>query len=244
MCRKNKTNKTKTSKKKKSGSVTAKSSGYYPELTTSAGPESDKRTGQEKFDSNPARKASVARKKRRQKKARQAAARQAALDAQTPVDVVEEPVVETTTPNGEAEQLPMDPVDPNLGPQTGTETPDEPVSVTDVETATGGTVGETAVTAESIYQRDPEEAISDQERLAQAELRRQRIKRARAKQSLLRRRLQRTREVGSGRRVLSGTEKELNIQSRQAGTGRRKGTGRRSLITGSTGGIGYYSRFL
>lgn len=244
MCRKNKTNKTKTSKKKKSGSVTAKSSGYYPELTTSSGPESDKRTGKEKFDANPARKASVARKKRKQKKARQAAARQAALDAQTPVDVVEEPVVETITPDGEAEQLPMDPVDPNSGPQTGTETPDEPVSVTDVETATGGSVGETAVTAESIYQRDPEEAISDQERLAQAELRRQRIKRARAKQSLLRRRLQRTREVGSGRRVLSGTEKELNIQSRQAGTGRRKGTGRRSLITGSTGGIGYYSRFL
>ena len=86
--------------------------------------------------------------------------------------------------------------------------------------------------------------MSDQERLAQEELKRQRIKRARQKQSLLRRRLERTQEVGSGRRVLSGTERELNVQTRQAGTGRRGGTGRRSLITGSTGGIGYYSRFL
>lgn len=204
----------------------------------------DANSGQKKFDSNPARAASVARKKKKQKKAKQAAVRQAALDAQTPVDVVQEPVAETITPDGEAEQLPMDPVDKDLGPQTVTSDPELPVSVTDVQTATGGSVGETAVTAESIYQRDPEEAISDQERLAQGELRRQRIKRARAKQSLLRKRLQRTREVGSGRRVLSGTERELNIQSRQAGTGRRKGTGRRSLITGSTGGIGYYSRFL
>ena len=61
---------------------------------------------------------------------------------------------------------------------------------------------------------------------------------------MLRRRIERDREVGSGRRVLSGTERELNVQTRQAGTGRRGGTGRRSLITGSTGGIGYYSRFL
>ena len=37
----------------------------------------------------------------------------------------------------------------------------------------------TSVTAESIYTRDPEEAISDQEKLAAEELRRQRIKRAR-----------------------------------------------------------------
>jgi len=180
-----------------------------------------------------------ANKAKRKKKAKQEAAR---LAAQTPVET--KPVVTPVTPNAETPQLPVDPVDETKGPQTGVETPVLPVSVTDVGTATGGTVGETAVTAQSIYQRDPEEAISDQERLAQAELRRQRIKRARAKQSLLRRRLQRTREVGSGRRVLSGTEKELNIQSRQAGTGRRKGTGRRSLITGSTGGIGYYSRFL
>jgi hypothetical protein len=136
----------------------------------------------------------------------------------------------------------MDPVD--VIPDTEVDFPKGPVSETDIETATGGTIGETAVTAQSIYQRDPEEAISDQERLAQEELRRQRIKRARSKQSLLRRRLERSREVGSGRRVLSGTERELNIQTRQAGTGRRRGAGRRSLITGSTGGIGYYSRFL
>lgn len=114
----------------------------------------------------------------------------------------------------------------------------------DTTTAEGGTIGGTSVTAESIYTRDPEDAISDQEKLAAEELRRQRIKRAREKQSLLRRRIERTAEVGSGRRVLSGTEQELNVQSRQAGSGRRGGAGRRSLITGSTGGIGYYSRFL
>ena len=114
----------------------------------------------------------------------------------------------------------------------------------DTTTSEGGTIGGTSVTAESIYTRDPEDAISDQERLAAEELRRQRIKRAREKQSLLRRRIERTAEVGSGRRVLSGTERELNVQSRQAGSGRRGGAGRRSLITGSTGGIGYYSRFL
>ncbi len=114
----------------------------------------------------------------------------------------------------------------------------------DTTTAEGGNIGGTSVTAESIYTRDPEDAISDQEKLAAEELRRQRIRRAREKQSLLRRRIERTAEVGSGRRVLSGTEQELNVQSRQAGSGRRGGAGRRSLITGSTGGIGYYSRFL
>jgi len=114
----------------------------------------------------------------------------------------------------------------------------------DDTTVIGDNVGDTSVTAESIYTKDPDEAMKAQELLAQDELRRQRIKRARAKQSLLRRRVERDREVGSGRRVLSGSERELNIQSRQAGTGRRGGAGRRSLITGSTGGIGYYSRFL
>jgi hypothetical protein len=105
-------------------------------------------------------------------------------------------------------------------------------------------VGSTSVTPSSIYTKDPEDAMAEQELLAQEELRRQRVKRARAKQSLLRRRLERTAEVGSGRRVLSGTERDLLVQSRQAGSGRRGGAGRRSLITGSTGGIGYYSRFL
>jgi hypothetical protein len=203
---------------------------------------SDTRTAKEKFDANPARQAAVKRKQKQKKKAKQAAARQAALETQTPVEVVDEQVTEPVTPDGEAAQLPMDPVD--VIPDTEVDFPKGPVSETDIETATGGTIGETAVTAQSIYQRDPEEAISDQERLAQEELRRQRIKRARSKQSLLRRRLERSREVGSGRRVLSGTERELNIQTRQAGTGRRRGAGRRSLITGSTGGIGYYSRFL
>ena len=130
------------------------------------------------------------------------------------------------------------------GDDTTTTTTTTTTGGNDTTTSEGGTIGGTSVTAESIYTRDPEEAISDQEKLAAEELRRQRIKRAREKQSLLRRRIERTAEVGSGRRVLSGTERELNVQSRQAGSGRRGGAGRRSLITGSTGGIGYYSRFL
>lgn len=122
--------------------------------------------------------------------------------------------------------------------------PDLRESVADVTTSSGSPIGTTSVTPQSIYQKPVEEAISEQERLAQEELKRQRIKRAREKQSLLRRRLERQQDLGAGRRVLSGTEQELNVQTRQAGSGRRSGTGRRSLITGSTGGIGYYSRFL
>lgn len=83
--------------------------------------------------------------------------------------------------------------------------------------------GSTSVTAESIYTRDPEEAISDQERLAQAELRRQREARAISKASRLRTKLESRQKVGP--------------------QGRRGGRGRRSLMTGSRGGIGYYSRF-
>lgn len=254
MCtKKAKTTKTKTAKRvSKSGKATTVSK---PVIKPTPRPYEQKATaGKEKFDSNIARKQQVANKKKRQKKAKQEAARQAVLQEQKAVEVVTDPVA--VTPNGQAPQLPLDPVDPTLGtvtndpkgptfdPKIEDPTPKKPISETDIETVTGGFVGETAVTAPSIYQATPEKAISEQERLAQAELRRQRIKRARSKQSLLRRRLERSREVGSGRRVLSGTEKELNIQSRQAGTGRRKGAGRRSLITGSTGGIGYYSRFL
>ena len=50
-------------------------------------------------------------------------------------------------------------------------------TTTERETDIGG-AGTTSVTAESIYTRDPEEAMSDQEKLAQAELRRQRQQRA------------------------------------------------------------------
>lgn len=254
MCRKKaKTTKTKTAKRiSKSGKATTVSK---PVVKPTARPYERKPTaGREAFDSNPARQAAVRAKERKKKRAKRAAQK----EAEKAVEVTEQPKVEveTVTPDGESPQLPMDPVDPTLGTVTtdpkgptsdpkGEEVfPEEPLSTTDVQTATNGTVGETAVTAQSIYQQSPEEAISEQERLAQQELRRQRIKRARSKQSLLRRRLERSREVGSGRRVLSGTERELNIQTRQAGTGRRRGAGRRSLITGSTGGIGYYSRFL
>jgi len=159
-------------------------------------------------------------KARRKKKAKQAALRNQTTTPTTTTTTTETTTTPTTT-------------------ETTTLAP-----ANDTVTTSGGTIGGTSVTPESIYTRDPEEAISDQEKLAQEELRRQRIKRARTKQSLLRKRLERTQEVGSGRRVLSGSERELNVQTRQAGTGRRGGAGRRSLITGSTGGIGYYSRFL
>ena len=94
----------------------------------------------------------------------------------------------------------------------------------DKDIGTGsGAAGATSVTAASIYTRDPEEAISDQERLAQAELRRQREARAISKASRLRTKLESRQKVGP--------------------QGRRGGRGRRSLMTGSRGGIGYYSRF-
>jgi len=219
--KKKKPNTTKTVKKKSSGSVTAKSSGYFPELTTSAGPESDKRTGQEKFDANPARQQQVANKAKRKKKAKQKALREATTTTTT---------TDTSTDTSGDSTVEVD--------------DNSTVAVKDTTTSSGGTIGDTSVTTESIYTRDPEEAISDQERLAAEELKRQRIKRARTKQSLLRKRLERTQEVGSGRRVLSGTERDLNVQTKQSGSGKRGGAGRRSLITGSTGGIGYYSRFL
>jgi len=231
-----------------------KSSGYFPELTTTAGPESKpKQNSTIGLPSKQRGKESLGRriKRKRREAAERAAAEAAAAAAAAAAEAENQDAleVETVTPEGEAVQLPMDVVDDTLGPVTVTPeeepvVPEEPISVTDLETATGGSVGETAVTAQSIYQASPETAMSEQEKLAKEELRRQRIKRARQKQSLIRKRLERKSEVGSGRRVLSGAEKELNIQTRQAGSGRRRGAGRRSLITGSTGGIGYYSRFL
>lgn len=95
-------------------------------------------------------------------------------------------------------------------------------TTTERETDIGG-AGTTSVTAESIYTRDPEEAMSDQERLAAAELRRQRQQRAIGKAERLRTRLESAQKFGP--------------------QGRRGGRGRRSLMTGSRGGIGYYSRF-
>lgn len=114
-------------------------------------------------------------------------------------------------------------------------TPTTPTTTTTTETTTeretdisGGVAGAspagaTSVTAESIYTRPPEEAMSDQEKLAQAELRRQRQQRAIGKAERLRTRLESAQKFGP--------------------QGRRGGRGRRSLMTGSRGGIGYYSRF-
>ena len=209
-------------------------SSYVPELTTEAGPPEKK--------SNPVKDAHDSFKKRRRKKRKKQreAERKAKQEAEKK-KLEELKKTELNTSELEADEPVQD-----TGVKLGEDDPEDetPTSVSDITTSTGSTVGTTNVTPSSIYTADPEDAISDQERLAQEELKRQRIKRARQKQSLIRRRIERTSEVGSGRRVLSGTERELNIQTRQAGTGRRRGAGRRSLITGSTGGIGYYSRFL
>lgn len=211
-------------------------SSYAPELTTEAGPPKKK--------SNPAKDAQDRYKKRR--KRRRKKKRQAELKAKQEAEKKKlEELKKTELNTSEPEEKIDEPVK-DTGVKLGEDDPEDetPTSVSDITTSTGSTVGTTSVTPSSIYQQDPEDAMSEQEKLAREELRRQRIKRARQKQSLIRRRIERRSEVGSGRRVLSGTEKELNIQTRQAGTGRRTGTGRRSLITGSTGGIGYYSRFL
>lgn len=98
------------------------------------------------------------------------------------------------------------------------------------------------------YSKTPNDAMSEQERLAKEELKQKRIERARAKQSLLTKRLERQQEYGSGKKVLTGKERELGKMATSSliapATGKRSGTGRRSLLTGSTGGIGFYSRYL
>jgi hypothetical protein len=108
-------------------------------------------------------------------------------------------------------------------------------------------IGQTSVTPATVV-REPDEATKEQERLAQEELRQKRIERARSKQSLLRKRLERTQEYGSGKKVLTGKERDLGMMASSSmiapATGKRRGAGRRSLLTGSTGGIGFYSRYL
>jgi hypothetical protein len=130
-----------------------------------------------------------------------------------------EPVAETTTP---------------LRDPTRTSDPYRPI-------------GTTSVTPTTII-KEPDAATVEQERLAQAELRQKRIERARSKQSLIKKRLERMQEYGSGKKVLTGLERELGEKSMSSliapASGKRRGTGRRSLLTGSTGGIGFYSRYL
>jgi hypothetical protein len=107
--------------------------------------------------------------------------------------------------------------------------------------------GTTSVTPATVV-KEPDKAAEEQERLAAEELRQKRIERARSKQSLLRKRLERTQEYGSGKKVLTGNERDLGAMASSSlitpSTGKRRGAGRRSLLTGSTGGIGFYSRYL
>lgn len=129
-------------------------------------------------------------------------------------------------------------------PAPKVEEPPKPTVVTPTPVAPTGT---TSVTAENVV-KEPDEATKEQERLAQEELRQKRIERARSKQSLLRKRLERTQEYGSGKKVLTGKERDLGTMASSSmiapATGKRRGAGRRSLLTGSTGGIGFYSRYL
>lgn len=126
---------------------------------------------------------------------------------------------------------------------TETETKDQPLVTAD-ETKP---IGTSSVSYTTIVQQKPSEAAKEQERLAAAELARARQERARQKQSLLRKRLERSAEYGSGKRVLTGEERELRGMREDArvteATGKRRGTGRKSLIAGSRGGIGFYSRY-
>jgi hypothetical protein len=108
-------------------------------------------------------------------------------------------------------------------------------------------IGATSVSYQTVVKQTPSEASKEQEAAAAAELARSRQERARQKQSLLRKRLERTAEYGSGKRVLTGEERQLSGMREDArvtqATGKRRGSGRRSLIAGSRGGIGFYSRY-
>jgi len=108
-------------------------------------------------------------------------------------------------------------------------------------------VGITSVSTKAIVQQAPQEAVSFQEQIAREELRRARVDRAIQKRSLMRRRIEAASVVGAGRIVRSGQEVELDLGEPSAliarATGLRAGRGRGSLITGSRGGIGFYSRF-
>jgi hypothetical protein len=131
--------------------------------------------------------------------------------------------------------------------RTITET-DKAEKASDIKSVAGASVGDTSITYQTIVQdTTAKEASQKQEELAAAELSRARQARAESKRSLLRRRLERTQEYGSGKRVLSGMERALPDQQRSTriaqATGRRSGTGRKSLMTGSRGGIGFYSRY-
>lgn len=127
-------------------------------------------------------------------------------------------------------------------------TPEDPLDTSKIdERLPDRPIGTSSVSYTTVVQQKPSEAAKEQEELAAAELRRARQERARQKQSLLRKRLERSAEYGSGKKVLTGEERELRGMREDArvteATGKRRGTGRRSLIAGSRGGIGFYSRY-
>ena len=116
----------------------------------------------------------------------------------------------------------------------------------DLTTVGNQPVGRTSVTYQTII-REPSEAVKQQEKFAAEQLRQARMEKARQKKSLLRRRQEVFEEVGIGRKVLSGEEQDLDLPQVDTriseATGRRRGRSRGSLITGSRGGIGFYSNY-
>lgn len=129
-----------------------------------------------------------------------------------------------------------------------TETKDDPLDTGEIdERLPDRPIGTSSVSYTTVVRQKPSEAAKKQEELASAELARARQERARQKQSLLRKRLERSAEYGSGKKVLTGEERELRGMREDArvtqATGKRRGSGRRSLIAGSRGGIGFYSRY-
>jgi hypothetical protein len=129
-----------------------------------------------------------------------------------------------------------------------TETKETPLDTSEIDKRLPDRpIGTSSVSYTTVVQQKPSEAAKEQEKLAAAELARARQERARQKQSLLRKRLERSAEYGSGKKVLTGEERELRGMREDArvteATGKRRGTGRRSLIAGSRGGIGFYSRY-
>lgn len=109
-------------------------------------------------------------------------------------------------------------------------------------------VGITSVTYQTVVQKEPSEALRLQEEVAREELRRQRVQKAIQKRTLMRRRLEGSAQFGLGRIVRSPEEVQLEIGPMDGrisqATGLRSGRGRGSLISGSRGGIGFYSRYL
>ena len=130
------------------------------------------------------------------------------------------------------------------GDVTSSKSEDKDISLKTVDPSKP--IGTTSVTPQTII-IEPSEAVRKQEEVASEQLRLSRLEKARQKRSLLKRRLEGMAEFGSGKKVLTGRERGLSITKGDVAvseaTGKRGGRSRGSLMTGSRGGIGFYSRY-